>query len=205
MPRDKDVKRVVRKRMAETGERYTEARAAIRPDVEGQSSAGRETRGHAGQSDLVDVEIPAHGGVRVQLATGQHYVEMKERAGNRSLPICIGMAEANAIAVPLTPWKVQRPLTADLMTSTIGTLGGEVERVVITRFESGCSSRRCTSSATGGGHPCYGHAVGLPCPAERGRLALTRRPAAQHSPPIRAWEREAGRGPGLSSHAPLCN
>lgn len=34
MPRDKDLKRLVRERMAETGERYTTARAALKPDEE---------------------------------------------------------------------------------------------------------------------------------------------------------------------------
>lgn len=136
MPRDKDVKRVVRKRMAETGERYTEARAAIRPAGKQRASRKREARVEAGS--LVAVEIPVHGGVRVQLATGQHFVVMKERGGTRSLPIWIGVAEANAIAVPLMQLKLERPLTADLMTSTIRALGGEVERVVITRFARGC-------------------------------------------------------------------
>lgn len=136
MPRDKDVKRVVRKRMAETGERYTEARDAIRPAGYKRRSTKRCARGDGGR--LVAVDIPVHGGVRMQLATGQHFVVMKEREGARSLPIWIGMPEANAIAVTLTQWKVERPLTADLLTSTITALGGEVERVVITRCENGC-------------------------------------------------------------------
>ncbi|MBW3589728.1 MAG: HEAT repeat domain-containing protein [Actinobacteria bacterium] len=43
MPQDKDLKRFVRQRMAETGERYTTARAAIKPD-EGITSLTSEMR-----------------------------------------------------------------------------------------------------------------------------------------------------------------
>ncbi|MGH7687865.1 MAG: bifunctional nuclease family protein [Candidatus Dormibacteria bacterium] len=129
MPRDKDLKRVVRTRMAKSGERYTEARAAIHP------GKGRTGKGSM-VSGLVEVEIPADG-IRVHLATGQHCVVLTERGGARSLPIWIGITEANAIAVALSGMAVSRPLTSDLIVSTIRALGGEVDRVVITRVSDG--------------------------------------------------------------------
>lgn len=138
MPRDKDVKRVVRKRMAATGERYTEARTKIGAGGEPRSPAKRKSTGPDGHAELIEVDIPVRGGIRMDLRTGQHFVVMKERDSERSLPIWIGMTEANAIAVVLNQMSLERPLTADLLSSTIRAVGGEVERVVITRFDSGC-------------------------------------------------------------------
>ena len=135
MPREKDLKRVVRKRMATSGERYTEARAAVRPRAEASAAAARQAKKEPSSGELVEVEIPPHGGIRIQLATGQHFVVLKERGGDRLLSICIGMAEANAIAVELAAWPLPRPLTSDLMVSSIRALGGEVARVVITRVD----------------------------------------------------------------------
>lgn len=135
MPRDKDLKRVVRKRMSESGERYTEARAAIRPGSgPSAATAGRAPK-EASSTGLVEVEIPSHGGIQLQLATGQHFVVLKERGGDRFLSIFIGITEANAIAVELMAWPMPRPLTSDLMVSSIRALGGEVARVVIPRVD----------------------------------------------------------------------
>lgn len=135
MPREKDLKRVVRKRMAMSGERYTEARAAIRPRAEASAAAAGQVKQEPSSGELVEVEIPPHGGIRIQLSTSQHFVVLKERGGDRVLSICIGMAEANAIAVELAAWPLPCPLTSDLMVSSIRALGGEVARVVITRVD----------------------------------------------------------------------
>ena len=135
MPRDKDMKRVVRKRMATSGERYTEARAAIRPHTIERVGATGQAKKEASAGDLVEVEIPPHGGIRIQLATSQHFVVLKERGGDRVLSIFIGLTEANAIAVELAAWPMPRPLTSDLMVSSIRALGGEVARVLITRVD----------------------------------------------------------------------
>lgn len=135
MPRDKDLKRVVRKRMAASGERYTEARAAIRPS-DRPTVEVNQAEEMVSPAGLVEVEIP-HDGIRVHVGTGQHFVVLKQRDRDRSLTIWIGITEANAIAVALTGWTVQRPLTSDLIVSTIRALGGDVERVVIPRFDNG--------------------------------------------------------------------
>jgi bifunctional DNase/RNase len=60
-------------------------------------------------------------------------VILKEREGNRVLPIWIGPSEASSIAMELAGMKFSRPLTHDLFTSIIGGLGGELRRVLITR------------------------------------------------------------------------
>ena len=135
MPREKDLKRVVRRRMSESGERYTEARAALRPRSETSVAATGQGRDQASSTRLVEVEIPPHGGIWMQLATGQHFVVLKERDGDRFLSIFIGITEANAIAVVLSAWPISRPLTSDLIVSSIRALGGDVARVVITRVD----------------------------------------------------------------------
>ncbi|HHT67816.1 MAG TPA: bifunctional nuclease family protein [Firmicutes bacterium] len=48
------------------------------------------------------------------------------------VPLVIGPAEANAIAVVLENVDVSRPLTHDLLLNTVLTLGAKVDRVVIT-------------------------------------------------------------------------
>jgi bifunctional DNase/RNase len=63
--------------------------------------------------------------------TNSPVVILRERGGARILPIWIGAAEANAIAMELKGVKAQRPLTHDLLKQIIVGLGGELRRVVI--------------------------------------------------------------------------
>lgn len=62
-------------------------------------------------------------------------VILQEIDGERMLPIWIGPSEAHAIAMELAGMKFSRPLTHDLAASLIRSLGGELERVVITRVK----------------------------------------------------------------------
>lgn len=70
-------------------------------------------------------------GVRVSLTNYQRVVILKETISNRYLPIWIGPAEADAIAVHLQEIPVARPLTHDLLSSVISTLGGTVKSVIV--------------------------------------------------------------------------
>lgn len=63
-------------------------------------------------------------------------VILGEDGGDRVLPIWIGPSEASAIAMELAGMKFSRPLTHDLFGSVVRGLGGEVQRVLITRVES---------------------------------------------------------------------
>ena len=60
---------------------------------------------------------------------------LKEKNGERQLPIIIGVAEAAAIKMKVSNINPPRPLTHDLLHVLIGRLGAQVERVVITRLE----------------------------------------------------------------------
>lgn len=69
--------------------------------------------------------------VRVSLMNYQRVVILKERDANRYLPIWIGPAEADAIAVQLQEVAVPRPLTHDLLNSVISALGAAVRSIVV--------------------------------------------------------------------------
>jgi bifunctional DNase/RNase len=56
---------------------------------------------------------------------------LEELTGNRLLPIWIGISEGQAIAIRFSGIVLPRPLTHDLLLSTIRTLGYNVEKVVI--------------------------------------------------------------------------
>jgi len=62
-------------------------------------------------------------------------VVLKEKNGQRVLPIWIGPAEASAIAMELAGVKFARPLTHDLLRQVILGLGAELKRVVITKVQ----------------------------------------------------------------------
>jgi bifunctional DNase/RNase len=57
---------------------------------------------------------------------------LKEREGERVLPIGIGPLEAQAIAMPLQAVHPPRPMTHDVFTEVISSLGGHLRRVEVT-------------------------------------------------------------------------
>ena len=69
-------------------------------------------------------------------ATNQSFVIiLREKDGNRLLPIWIGQPEAESIVMQMHNLKRVRPLTHDLCKSLIQGLGGQLRRVQITRVE----------------------------------------------------------------------
>jgi len=69
--------------------------------------------------------------IRVSLMNYQRVVILKEKGTDRYLPIWIGPAEADAIAVKLQGATVPRPLTHDLLSSVVSTLGATVNSIVV--------------------------------------------------------------------------
>src|SRR5919199_3116050 len=76
-------------------------------------------------------------GVRVELPSNQPIVLLKERNGERYLPIWIGAMEATAIAFALQGIVTARPMTHDLMKNVLEEIGVNVERIVITELREG--------------------------------------------------------------------
>lgn len=58
-------------------------------------------------------------------------IVLRERDGNRSLPIVIGLTEALAIDRRVKGVQLQRPLTHDLLANVIESLSAELEKIVI--------------------------------------------------------------------------
>ena len=74
--------------------------------------------------------------IRVSLMTYQRVVILKEKESDRYLPIWIGPSEADSIAVKLQNVSVPRPLTHDLLTSVINSLGAVVSQIVVSDLEN---------------------------------------------------------------------
>ncbi|HEY7125065.1 MAG TPA: bifunctional nuclease family protein [Ktedonobacterales bacterium] len=69
--------------------------------------------------------------VRINLATGQRVVILKDMKVDRYLFIWIANAEAYAIAMELQGTTAPRPLTHDLLKSVITELGGKMSNIII--------------------------------------------------------------------------
>jgi bifunctional DNase/RNase len=70
--------------------------------------------------------------IRVSMMNYQRVVILKEKYADRYLPIWIGPAEADAIAMKLHNVDVPRPLTHDLMNRVISSLGASINSIVVT-------------------------------------------------------------------------
>jgi hypothetical protein len=80
---------------------------------------------------MIEMELT---GVRVELPTNQPIVLLRERAGERYLPIWIGAAEAAAIALSLQGVVTPRPMTHDLLKSILDDLSVRVGRIIVTEL-----------------------------------------------------------------------
>ena len=56
---------------------------------------------------------------------------LKERDGDRHLPILIGINEALAIDRRLKGLRTPRPMTHDLLANVVESLGGELEKIIV--------------------------------------------------------------------------
>lgn len=63
---------------------------------------------------------------------GEFSVLLVDEENKKVLPIMIGALEANSIAMPIQGVVPPRPLTHDLLKSSIEVLGGTIEKIVIT-------------------------------------------------------------------------
>ncbi|MFN8094268.1 MAG: bifunctional nuclease family protein [Vicinamibacteria bacterium] len=70
-------------------------------------------------------------GLMVDPITNMPIVVLREIAGERVLPIWVGVFEANAIALQVENVQTPRPMTHDLLSNVIADLGAQVERVVV--------------------------------------------------------------------------
>ena len=96
---------------------------------------------------LIEMTIES---IRVSLMNYQRVVILKEKSSDRYLPIWIGPAEADAIAVQLQEVSVPRPLTHDLLRSVIDTLGAVVNHVLVNDLSNDTFYARIILDVNGG-------------------------------------------------------
>jgi bifunctional DNase/RNase len=73
-------------------------------------------------------------GLAIDSANNSPVVLLKEMDGDRVLPVWIGPAEANAIAIRLANVDPPRPLTHDLLQRVIDGAGLKLQRVIISEL-----------------------------------------------------------------------
>ena len=88
--------------------------------------------------------------IRVSLMNYQRVVILKEKVADRYLPIWIGPAEADAIAVKLQGVNVPRPLTHDLLHSVIDVLGATVDSIIVCDLKNDTFFAKLVINVAGG-------------------------------------------------------
>jgi bifunctional DNase/RNase len=88
--------------------------------------------------------------IRVSLMNYQRVVILKEKGAERYLPIWIGAAEADAIAVKLQDVSVPRPLTHDLLQSVVDVLGATVNSIIVSDLKNDTFYARILLNVDGG-------------------------------------------------------
>jgi bifunctional DNase/RNase len=83
------------------------------------------------------IELKVVGLSYSQTQTGAYALILKEKEGKRRLPIIIGGAEAQAIAIPLEKMTPSRPLTHDLFKSFLDSFDILLEEVIIYNLVEG--------------------------------------------------------------------
>ena len=68
---------------------------------------------------------------KLTLHNSQYVIMLKEKEAERYLPIFIGPAEANAIAIKLRGETLPRPMTHDLLCNVVSTLGASLNSIKI--------------------------------------------------------------------------
>ncbi|HOK66964.1 MAG TPA: bifunctional nuclease family protein [Anaerohalosphaeraceae bacterium] len=78
------------------------------------------------------MEVPVElSQILINETVDQQIIVLKEKGGQRSFPIVIGMPEILAIDRRLKGYEMPRPLTHDLLASVIEQMGGRVLKIVI--------------------------------------------------------------------------
>jgi bifunctional DNase/RNase len=80
---------------------------------------------------LVEMQIK---GLMLDPVTNVPIVILRDTDGQRVLPIWVGPAEANAIALQIENLSPPRPMTHDLLRDVVGALGVTLSRVIISEL-----------------------------------------------------------------------
>ncbi|HUW17912.1 MAG TPA: bifunctional nuclease family protein [Sedimentisphaerales bacterium] len=96
----------------------------------------------------MDVEVELSR-IIINEASDQQIIVLKERNGDRSFPIVIGIVEVFAIDRRLKGIAPPRPMTHDLLGNVIESLGAKIEKIVINDLRRHTFYARITLSLNG--------------------------------------------------------
>ena len=98
------------------------------------------------KNNLVEMVVESVG---ITKTNSQPVVLLKQKDGERYLPIWIGLVEVNAISVVLEKIDVPRPLTPDLLCTIVDKLNADVDRIVITDIKNNIFYAKIMLNASG--------------------------------------------------------
>lgn len=75
--------------------------------------------------------------IRIDDKKREQLIILREKNGNRVLPIVIGANEADAIKLKVSGIRLPRPLTHDLLCNTIRELGASLKSIVVHKLSQG--------------------------------------------------------------------
>jgi RNA polymerase sigma factor (sigma-70 family) len=108
---------------------------AARPETDPLVAAVRPRKEHGAMIEVtledVVVRVAADGGDEPRLTQPNRIVLLRERDGDRLLPIWVGAPEGDALALHRAGVATPRPLTADLSVRLLELAGARVERVAV--------------------------------------------------------------------------
>ncbi len=89
--------------------------------------------------------------IRIDETSSEQVIVLKEKEGQRLLPIVIGMFEAQSIHVKINNIQLPRPLTHDLLMRVIEALGARPLRIVVNNLEHNTFYARLVLQTQDGG------------------------------------------------------
>jgi len=103
--------------------------------VTGAEDRGRRQRlENRGQSEMIEFEVSK---IIIDEKSQEQVVVLKEKEGDKLIPIVIGITEASAIRMKFGGAILPRPLTHDLLKSVIDNLGAKLSRIIIDNLKDG--------------------------------------------------------------------
>ncbi|OQA23215.1 MAG: hypothetical protein BWY60_00045 [Actinobacteria bacterium ADurb.Bin346] len=80
------------------------------------------------KNNLIEMSLE---GVRIELPSQRPIILLKEKSGDRYLPIWVGAFEASAIALELSNIKTPRPMTHDLIINILRDLNVKIDTIEV--------------------------------------------------------------------------
>ncbi len=82
---------------------------------------------------IVEMELNK---IRIDENRGEQVIVLKEKEGERILPIVIGIMEVTAIKMKISGVNPPRPMTHDLLYNAITQLGAKIDKIIINKLEN---------------------------------------------------------------------